>query len=365
MASVATVGQLMDMGRRAADHRALLYGEAGAGEEVTVARNRDAFRRIALRSRVLRDVSTVDTSTTVLGLPLRAPVMLAPVGAVAMYGERGATDVAVAAVQHGTVAMIGMLAEPAYGEVVADCGRPQVFQMAAWGDRGWMGELVARVDAAGCAGICVTVDGPVLGRRDRLMEAGADHRMARRREPPTLLGLGRDRASQARFTWDELEWLRGATALPLVLKGVMHPDDAARAVATGVDAVYVSNHGGRLLDHGLSTVEALPAIVEAVGDRAEVLMDGGVRRGTDVVKALALGARAVLVGRAQCWALAAGGAAGVGRLLELLTEEVRTAMAFMGLRTLDELGPGSVAPTFAPAPSAGGAGSAGLDDADG
>lgn len=345
---LATIAELITYGVEQASEEARLYGVAGAGEEVTISRNREAFRRLALRSRVLRDVSRVDLTTTVLGIELTSPVMLAPIGALRLFSAQGAADVAIAAESRGSAAVIGMLADPSYAQVVEACGAPQLFQLYVSGDRGWLREIVSRIEEVGCRGLCVTVDSPVHGRRDRLLVNAVDFRLEREGEPPNLLGLGRDRSYQARFTWDDLDWLRGQTPLPLLLKGVMHPADAALAVDLGADAVYVSNHGGRELDHALSTIEVLPSIVDAVGGRAEILLDGGVRRGTDVIKALALGARAVLVGRPQCWALAAGGSAGVARLLDLLGAEVRSTMAMMGCHSLAELNADSVHPSFAP-----------------
>jgi isopentenyl diphosphate isomerase/L-lactate dehydrogenase-like FMN-dependent dehydrogenase len=348
MSEIGTIGELLERGRASAGPAGLAYAMAGAGEELTVARNREALRRLAFQPRILRDVSHIDTETTVVGLPLAMPIMLAPVGALALFDDRAAASSAIGAAQNGTAAIVGMLAEPGYDEVVRDAGTAPFFQLAPAGDRDWILALLSRVETAGCRAVCLTVDGPVLSRRDRLIRQHADHRIGREREPSTLLGLGRDRAYQARFTWTELEWLRAQTALPLILKGVMHPDDARRAVDSGVDAVYVSNHGGRHLDHALSTIEVLPSIVAAVAGSVDVLVDGGFRRGSDVVKAIALGARAALLGRMQCWALAAGGADGVKRLLELVADELRITMALLGCVSLAELTPDCLQSTFSP-----------------
>jgi isopentenyl diphosphate isomerase/L-lactate dehydrogenase-like FMN-dependent dehydrogenase len=343
-----TLGELEERGIRVASEQARLYGRSGAGEEVTVARNREAFRHLALRSRVLRDVRTVDTSATVVGVPVELPVLLAPVGSLALFHPNGAAEVARGAVRAGTSAVIGILSEPSYQEAVEAAGAPQMFQLYTCGDRGWIRSVLDRITDIGCRAIAVTVDSPGHSRRDQLLRSGADFRMEREGEPPNLAGLGRDRSYQLNFTWEDLEWLRGEVQLPLLLKGVMDPEDARRAAELGVDAIYVSNHGGRELDHALSTIEVLPEIVDAVGDTTEVLLDGGIRRGTDVVKAIALGACAVAVGRPQCWALAAGGAEGVAHLLDLLRREIRSTMTMMGCRSLEELRSGSVHRSFSP-----------------
>ena len=348
MAEIGTIGELLERGRASAGPAGLAYAMAGAGEELTVARNREALRRLAFQPRILRDVSHIDTATTVVGLPIAIPILLAPVGALALFDDRAAAASAIGAAKNGTSAIVGMLSEPSYDDVVRDAGTAPFFQLAPAGDRDWILALLSRVETAGCRAVCLTVDGPVLSRRDRLIRQRADHRVGRDREPSSLVGLGRDRAFQSRFTWTELEWLRAQTALPLILKGVMHPDDARRAVDSGVDAVYVSNHGGRHLDHALSTIEVLPSIIAAVDGAVDILVDGGFRRGGDVVKAIALGARAALFGRLQCWALAAGGAEGVNRLLELLAEEVRITMALLGCVSLAELTPDCLQATFSP-----------------
>ena len=345
---IGTIGELLELGRASAGPAGVAYASAGAGEEVTVARNREALRRLGFQPRILRDVSRVETTTTVVGLPMAIPILLAPVGALALFDDRAAAASAAGAASNGTSAIVGMLAEPGYQDVVRDAGVAPLFQFVPAGDRDWILALLNRVESVGCPALCLTVDGPVLSRRDRLIRQRSDHRIGREREPSTLTGLGRDRAFQGRFTWTGLEWLRSHTSLPLILKGVMHPDDARRAVDTGVDAVYVSNHGGRQLDHAVSTIEVLPSIVAAVGGAVDVLVDGGFCRGSDVVKAIALGAKAALLGRMQCWALAAGGADGVSRLLELLADEVRITMALLGCVTLAELTPECVRSTFSP-----------------
>src|SRR5680860_601320 len=246
-----------------------------------------------------------------------------------------------------TVGVIGILSSPGFAEVQSRSGGRNLFQIYVSGDERWLDSLVERVSAANPAGLCVTVDSAVHARRDRLLEGSFDWRIDTGGDmPPNLEGLGRQRSFQRSFTWAALERFRSRTELPLVVKGIITPGDARRAVDLGVQAVYVSNHGGRGLDHGLSTAEVLQEVVDAVGDRAEVVLDSGVRRGTDICKAVALGARAVLIGRLQCWGLAAGGAEGVAQVLRILRAEIENTMALMGARTLAELTPASVRKTI-------------------
>ncbi len=345
--ALATIGEVVRCAEARLTPGAWSYGQAGAGEGVTVERNRAAWRGLGLVPSVLRDVSQIDTSTTFLGLGLDLPVMCAPVGSLAVFHPDGAAASAKGAADEGTVGIIGILSSPAFSEVQACSAGRNLFQVYVSGDERWLDTLLARVTDAGAAGICVTVDSPVHARRDRLLEGDFDWRFERDGVPPNLAGLGRDRSYQSRFTWRELERLRSRTDLPLVIKGIMTPEDATRAVDLGAQAVYVSNHGGRELDHGLSTIEVLEEIVDAVHDRAEVVLDSGVQRGTDVCKAIALGARAVLIGRLQCWGLAAGGAEGVAHVLRLLRAEIENTMAMVGASTLDELTPAKVRRTIA------------------
>jgi len=320
---------------------------AGGGEEVTLLRNRAAWRELALVPSVLRDVSSLDISTTFLGIDLALPVLCAPVGALTVYHPDGAAAAAAGAAQEGTVCVIGILSSPGFAEVQSRSGGRNLFQIYVSGDERWLDALVERVSDANAAGICVTVDSAVEARRDRLLEGNFDWRVSTGGvTPPNLEGLGRERSYQTGFTWAALERLRARTELPLVVKGIVTADDARRAVDVGVQAVYISNHGGRGLDHGLSTIEVLQEVVDAVGDRAQVVLDSGVRHGTDVCKALALGARAVLIGRLQLWGLAAGGAEGVAQVLRILRAEIENTMALMGARTLAELTPASVRKTI-------------------
>lgn len=333
-----TIDQIVELARERLDDGAWNFGVCGAGEESTLQRNSEALRRLVLVPEILRGVEHVDPSTELLGMQLSAPVMLAPVGSVALYDPDGSLASARGAVAAGTGAFVGVLSSPHMADVMAGAPGPHVLQLLVSGDRAWMSDIVAEIAELGYRAVCITAETPVASRRDRLVRTGSkDWRTEREGLPPSFEGRGRDKRFQRAFDWGELEWLRSATSLPIVLKGVMNGRDADRAVSLGVDAVYVSNHGGRSLDHAIATFEALPDVVDAAAGRVPVLVDGGVTRGADIAKALALGASAVLVGKMQCWGLAAGGSAGVQRVLEIMADEFTTAMALLGCRTVDEL----------------------------
>lgn len=340
-----TIGQVIERARATLPAGAWDYGSAGAGEEVTVRRNRSAWQRLAFAPSVLHDVSDVDTRTRVLGVDLDVPVMCSPVGSLAVFHPDGAAAAAAGAASMGTVAVVGILSSPAFAEVQAASDGRNLFQIYVSGDDGWLDAVVDRISEAGARGLCVTVDSPVRARRDRLLEGTFDWRLEQEGVPPNLEGLGRDRSRQMRFTWRDLHRLRSRSELPIAVKGIMGAADAARAVDVGIDAIYVSNHGGRELDHAPSTIEVLDEVVDAVDSRADVVLDSGIRHGSDVCKAIALGAQGVLIGRLQCWGLAAGGAAGVAQVLRILRAEIADTMALVGVTRLDQLTREHVRPT--------------------
>lgn len=320
------------------------YSSGGAESETTLRRNRAAFSEWGFRPRVLMGVGKPDTSTVFLGERLELPVLLSPVGSIATFHPDGALACARAASSAGTAAFVGTLSGPALEVVREGSSAPLYFQLYVYGDRDWLRQLIRRVEAAGYSGICVTVDVAAYGRRERDLHNRYFPRETVER--PNLSGgndvpelIHRD-SYNAALTWDDLDWLRSQTRLPLMVKGVMTGEDAAIAADRGVDVVYVSNHGGRQLDHGLASIDVLPEVVEAVAGRAEVLLDSGVMRGTDVVKALALGARGIAIGKLMAWGLAAGGEAGLARTLELLQLEIRTTLTNLGIRSIHELHPG-------------------------
>lgn len=336
LANLNTIDQVISRARDLVEVGAHGWAAAGAGQEVTLARNTKALNSLALVPRVMRDVGEVDMSSSFVGVPLAMPVVLAPVGALGIYDAGDALAAATAATEMGTSAICGILATSSWEEVAGTAPGRHLFQMFVLGGREWMGDIVERLEQAGFAGVCVTVDSPVIGRRDRSLEQGFTWAVPPEGSP-SLARHGIDHSFRARFTWPDLEWLCEQTDLPVILKGVMTPADAVEAVARGVAGIYVSNHGGRTVDHSLSTIEVLGEIVEAVADQAEVVIDSGFTRGAEVCKALALGARAVGIGRLQCWGLAVGGAPGLVRVLEILQDEIGKTMANIGCRTVDEI----------------------------
>lgn len=329
------------------------YAAGGAESETTLRRNRAAFDRIAFQPRVLRGVAGRDTSTTFLGHDLSLPVMLAPVGGVGHYTPDGALACARVAQRVGTATFVSTMSTPALEDVRAGAEGPLVFQVYVRGDRQWLEGFVRRIERSGYDAICLTVDSAAYGRRERDLQNRYLARQSHGRPNLADLPAG-DRARddyQAALTWEDLAWLRDATRLPLILKGVMSPEDARLAVEHGVDVVYVSNHGGRQLDHAPATMDMLPDVVEAVQGRAEVVVDGGFMRGTDVLKALALGARAALIGRLMVWGLAAGGEPGLECALGLLKTQISTSMANIGVRTVAELAAHCLRPSYPPEPA--------------
>jgi isopentenyl diphosphate isomerase/L-lactate dehydrogenase-like FMN-dependent dehydrogenase len=306
----------------------------GSDSETTLTRNRQALDGLALRQRVLVDVRNIDITTTLLGQKLSTPVFLAPVGGfVGFVHPDGACNVARAAVAHGTAAFISTAAKPSLEAAAAVVKQPLIFQLYVRADRKWVEDILDRAKAAGYRALCICVDRNYYGRRERDIISRANVRE----------GFG-DPSYQMALNWNDVGWMKERMGGPLILKGIATAEDARLAVEHGADAVYVSNHGGRQLDHGQATIEVLPEVVKAVSGRAEILWDGGVQRGTDVVKALALGARAVGVGKMLGWALAAGGEPGVKRMLELMDVEIRTAMGLMGATSLSALDPNWVRP---------------------
>ena len=320
------------------------YYASGADDQRCVRRNREAFEELALHYRVLVDVSRRDLATTVLGQRAAMPILVAPTAFHRLAHKDGELASVRGAGDAGTIFTLSTLSNTAVEDVVAAAAGPVWFQLYVYRDRGATEALVRRVEAAGCRALVLTVDAPLLGRR----EADVRNRFAL----PAGLGIENlHAAGSARLpgasgesglaayvaelldpslTWDAIAWLRSLTHLPVLVKGIVRPDDAVRAIERGAAGVVVSNHGGRQLDASPATIEVLPRIADAVAGRGEILLDGGVRRGADVVKAVALGARAVLVGRPVLWGLAAGGRTGVAAALATLRRELDLAMALCG-----------------------------------
>jgi isopentenyl diphosphate isomerase/L-lactate dehydrogenase-like FMN-dependent dehydrogenase len=339
LSGLVSVDQLVEQASRTTDPAIHTWADAAAGQEVTASRNVAALNELALVPRVLVDVGEVDISSSFVGVPLEMPVVMAPVGALSLYHRDGALGAARAAADAGTSSICSMLVSEPWEELAATAPGRQFFQLYVGGDRSWTAEVITRVEAAAFAGIVVTADSPVIGRRDRALASGFTWSVHTHEAQQNLDRHGFDMDFRRRVTWADLDWICAHTGLPVVLKGVLSRSDARRAVEGGARGIYVSNHGGRVLDQSISTIEVLAEIVEEVGPSVDVVVDSGFARGADVCKALALGARAVGLGRLQCWALAVGGRAGVAKLLQLLREEIEISMANLGCPRVAELRP--------------------------
>jgi L-lactate dehydrogenase (cytochrome) len=370
----ASVGDYRELARKRLPRQLFDYVDGGSFGEYTLSANRDDLRDIRLRQRVLRDVSEMSLSTTVMGQELSMPVLLAPVGFGGMLARRAEVQVARAAERAGIVFCESTLSICAIEEVAQAVQRPFWFQLYVMKDRSYAEDLISRVKAVGCTTLILTVDLPVIGRRYRdgrnglgggisaigIMKQKLDFArhpswardVALGGRPLTFGNLERalpdakvpqdfqrwvDGQFDPSVTWDDLEWLRSHWDGKIALKGILDADDAREAAARGVDAIIVSNHGGRQLDDVPSTIRALPAIVDAIDGRIEVLMDGGIRSGLDVVKALSLGARACLVGRPWAYAVAARGEKGVDHVLRIIREEIRVTLGLTGITNVRDL----------------------------
>jgi glycolate oxidase len=315
-----------------AARRRLTQGEwdylvGGAESETSLRRNRLAYDRVAFRPRVLVDVTHIDTSSTLLGHKLRIPALLAPIGSLEAFDPEGAVASAKAAAEFGVLPVVSTATRPDLEVSAASTEGPKVFQLYVRGDLGWIRDILGRVKESGYASLCLTVDMAVYSRRERPLVS--------RYSPPSR----RDRSWQASVTWELMDKIKEIGGLPFMVKGIQTAEDARIAVEHGVDVVWVSNHGGRQLDHTLGTLDMLPEIVEAVDGRAEIVVDGGIQRGSDIVKAVAMGAKAVSIGKLQCWGLAAAGKDGVVRVLEILEQEMMASLGLMGVNSLDQITP--------------------------
>ncbi len=308
------------------------YFAGGAGDELTLRWNVEAFTRWQLRPRLLVDVQASTTATTVLGCEISMPLLVAPVAFQRVAHPDGEVGMARAAKAAGTIMCLSTIATSTPAEVAAT-GAPRWFQLYVFRDEGITRHLIAQAREEGFTALLLTIDAPVRGNRERDLRTGFTIP-----DDITVASMGRggvtpkqvfDMVSPS-LTWRDLERIAAEAQLPLLVKGVLTAEDAVLACGHGAAGVVVSNHGGRQLDGVSATIDALPEVVEAVGGRLEVLVDGGVRRGTDVVKALALGARAVLAGRAPLWGLSVNGEAGARDVLELLKEEILTALQLVG-----------------------------------
>jgi L-lactate dehydrogenase (cytochrome) len=373
LSRAASVRDLRLIARKRLPRGVFDYIDGGAEDELTLRRNAEAFRRLEFRPRVLRDVGAVDTSTTLLGRPVPVPLVLAPTGFTRIASPGGELDVARAAARAELPYTLSTMGTRSIEEVAAVSSGRKWFQVYVWRDRGMMKEMLARAAAAGYEAIVITVDTAVLGRRERDVRHGFT--LPPRLGPGTLLdgalhpgwtwdfvraepitfanitGTGVPDGAEAvnlaeyingqfdpALSWRDLDWFRSAWDGPIVLKGIQSADDARLAADAGVEAIALSNHGGRQLDGSPPPAELIAPVADAIGDRAEIICDGGIRRGSDIVKAVALGARACMIGRAYLYGLGAAGERGVDHVLALLESDIRRTMALTGRRRMSELG---------------------------
>jgi L-lactate dehydrogenase (cytochrome) len=365
-----TIQDLRARARRRLPRAVFDFIDGGAEDELTLRRNETALKQITFRPRVLVDTHLRNQTTTVLGQPLQTPLILAPTGLCGMAAPRGEILAARASLNTGVIFTLSSMSAVSIEDTARAVPGPHWFQLYVWRDRELTRSLVERAASAGYRAMMVTVDVPVLGQRERDLRNGAtipprvtlSNAVDSARKLGWLLGMARhpriDFVNVARPTdmrgpfalgpyvnsqfdpsvsWADLDWFRSIWSGPLILKGIMSAEDGRRAVEHGVDAIVVSNHGGRQLDGLPAAIEVLPEVAEAAGGRIEVLFDGGIRRGTDVIKALALGARACMIGRPYLYGLGAAGQAGVEHAINLLRAEIDRAQALLGRPTLAEL----------------------------
>ena len=314
----------------------------GAADELTIKWNREKYRDIRLRQHILEDLSKLDCSTTLLGQTLRAPIILAPTSNHRFVHPEGELATARGAGLAESTMVLSSGANTSIEDVAKVATQPIWFQLYVAKDRGLAKALIQRVELAGAKALCVTVDSPLDGPRNRQNRSpmvvppgvGYPHYVGIT-EPATVVTLHEVRPQL--LDWRDIEWIRSLTKMPVLLKGVMNSDDADKGIKLGADGIIVSNHGGRCLDTQPATIEALPRVVEQVAGRVPVIVDGGIRRGTDVVKALALGAAAVQIGRPYLYGLAVGGAEGVEHVLRILRQELLMAMAVLGKPTIQSI----------------------------
>jgi isopentenyl diphosphate isomerase/L-lactate dehydrogenase-like FMN-dependent dehydrogenase len=311
------------------------YLMGGAETETTYIRNRVAIDSLAFRPRVLRNVEKVDTSGKVMGQKLRLPVILAPIGSLQDMVAAGGVAPTRAAATFGALHMLSSQSSPGLEAVAASVDYPKIFQLYVRGDAAWVENYIERAVANGYVALCLTVDLDYYGRRERDLA---------KRYVTTARRASSGDQHQARFSWSDVARLKKKFKIPFILKGIATAEDTKIALEHGIEGIYVSNHGGRQLDHGKGGIAVLPEVVEAAGGRAQIIVDGGFMRGTDIVKAMALGAHAVGIGRLQGLALAAGGEAALVRALELLEDEVRRCLGLLGVTSFAELDKSFLAP---------------------
>ena len=326
----ATLHELVATARHNLDQTTWDYVIGGSDSETTVRRNRSAIDSLGWVPRVLNDVSRVDPSTYFLDSKLSIPVLLAPIGSLQVIEEGGGASAAKAAAESGVMSIASSVCEPSLESIAAASDAPKIYQLYVRGNDNWVAKMVERSIAAGYKGFCLTVDTAVVSRRERDIA---------KRVIPTSQQSSDGINYQASLSWTTVDMIKAKFDIPLIIKGLAHIDDVQRALDCGVDVIYVSNHGGRQLDQGVGTIALLPEIATLVDGRAAIAIDGGFYRGNDIVKAIALGADAVGIGRLEAWSLAAGGVPALNRCLSLLSQEIKRSMALLGVTSLDQLNP--------------------------
>lgn len=369
--SIVSIADLREAARRRLPRMVFDYIDGGADDEVTLRRNAGRFSEHSLLWNVLCDVKTIDLQTEVFGQPSKAPIIVAPTASSRLFNPRaGERAVARAAHAHGSMYCVSTLASTSIEDIARETPGPKLFQIYMWKDRGLVREIMQRVRDAGFIGIILTVDTPVAGNRERdprnhfsippkVNFHTATQTLARPgylwdmvTTPPIRAAnfshiagsVGSivdfiDQQFDRTVTWRDAAWMREQWQGQFAVKGVGAAEDAEHCISVGADAIWVSNHGGRQLDTAAATIDLLPAIVDRTAGRAEIILDGGVRRGSDIAKAIALGAKAVAIGRPYLWGLAAYGESGVARALDILTSELSRTMALLGKTRLSELSP--------------------------
>lgn len=330
MPQFLTLHEIVKQAKRNLDQGSWDYLIGGADSESALRRNRAGVESWVFKPRILNDVSEVVASTQLLDVPLRIPVVMPPIGSIQVFEAGGGASVAEAVREFGLLQILSSVCTPDFERLAEMVPGPRIYQLYLVGDEEWMDDIIERTIEAGYTGFCLTADTQTYSRRER--------DMLKRYVPLSgrVAGSG-DFAAQARMSWDTVAHIKDKFDIPLIIKGVGVAEDARRCVDMGVDVVYVSNHGGRQLDHTRACIDALPEVVEAVDGRVPVVVDGGFMRGADVVKALCLGATAVGMGRFEALALAAGGKQGLVTALEILEHEIKTTMALAGINHLDDL----------------------------
>ena len=333
VARFATLQDIVQQARSNLDRDHWDYLIGGSDTEASLRRNRHGVDSWVFRPRILNDVSDVDIASELLGTPLAIPVVLPPIGSIQLFDPAGGQAVAEAARDFGVLQILSSVCTPDFETLAAAVPGPRSYQLYLMGDQAWLDDIIGRAMAAGYTGFCLTADTQNYSRRER--------DILKRFVPPSGSQAGSAAFNfQTTMTWDTVAHIKETFDIPLLIKGVNVAEDAARCVEAGVDVVYVSNHGGRQLDHTRACIDALPEVVAAVDGRVPVVVDGGFLRGADVVKGLCLGADAVGMGRLEGFAVAAGGRDALVRALELVEREIRLTMALLGMSSISQLHPG-------------------------